>query len=255
MKRIILSSNSIPFGPECPFKRESNTSYCDNFLNSKDLAYMEKAKNRTGSIVMMSPDEYYNECATSVFNTTPESLKDQRRADGLVEQYIQDMRNGDKFPLPHINYPDHGQEGLHRMMAAGDIYGWDTKFPVLVITEVDPHIEELNSIWRYWCDAVYKAKQFKYSADSWKHDIVEEIQYKLDEYTDNQYKVIAVSESDDNVEVIIKQFADIMSPTTIFEPEFRDDSDEFDIDSLNLDDLDWDGADIDDLLDKLNRRN
>jgi len=42
-----------------------------------------------------------------------------------------------KMFMPYINYAKRGQEGLHRMMVAGDLFGWDEKFPVLVITTYD----------------------------------------------------------------------------------------------------------------------
>ena len=39
--------------------------------------YMKNVKNRVGKIVQMSPNEYYSLCAR-MFNTTVESLKEQR---------------------------------------------------------------------------------------------------------------------------------------------------------------------------------
>lgn len=123
-----------------PFKPDTTTSYYNDFLNSKDLEYMQAEKNRTGEIVMMTPDEYIQECADKVFNgrVDAEGLKYQRSLSrtesggSLLEKYADDMKSGDKFPLCYINYADHNQEGLHRMMAAGEAFGWDKKYPVLV---------------------------------------------------------------------------------------------------------------------------
>ena len=242
MKRIILQSTSIPFGSRCPFKEKTGISYYDEFLTDEGLKYMQSHKNRTGEIVMMSPNEYYKECADNLFTgSSVQSLKEQRRATpGTVDTYVQDMKSGDKFPLPYINYADSGQEGLHRMMAAGDAFGWDTKFPVLVVTAIDDHLEELKKIRRYWNDAVYEAKQFRYHEKSWKHDIVEEIQYELDAEDVGDYHVVISDEDESYISVVLKEFEDIMNPMIIYEPEFLDESDidESDIDEAiyNLDD-------------------
>lgn len=129
MKRIILSNTSILFGPKCPFKESTGVSYYDNFLNFSDLHYMETHKNRTGKIVMMTPEEYYQECATKVFTTSSDKLKVQRCTNDLVDKYAQDMKSGDKFPLLYINYSDHDQEGLHRIMASvGNCYDTNTTY-------------------------------------------------------------------------------------------------------------------------------
>lgn len=131
-----------------PFKCDADTSYYNNFLNAKDLEYMQNHKNRTGEVVMLSPNEYFSECANKVFsNSSVEDLKRQRSYDkDLNAQYAEDMKSGDKFPLCYINYADHNQEGLHRMMVAGDLYGWDTKFPVLVVNVYDEHIEHIREL-------------------------------------------------------------------------------------------------------------
>ena len=137
-----------------PFKPDTTTSYYNDFLNTKDLKYMQTEKNRNGEIVMMSPNEYIQECATAIFNgrVTPDGLKSQRYAshdengEHLITKYASDMKSGDKFPLCYINYANGQQEGLHRMMAAGEAYGWNTKFPVLAVTVYDDQIEHENIV-------------------------------------------------------------------------------------------------------------
>lgn len=123
------------------FEMSTHTSYYDNFLNEKDLAYMRKAKNLDGKIVMMTPDEYYEE-ASKIFkrgsnrNTDVASLVLQR-SNKYTDKYVEDMKNGDVFPLCYLNYADNGQEGLHRMLAAKRAFGADVKYPVLVVTPYD----------------------------------------------------------------------------------------------------------------------
>lgn len=130
------------------FKMTTDTSYYDNFLNEKDLEYMRKAKNRDGEIVMMTPDEYF-EGASEIFNHrhSASELEDQR-SDKYTDQYVEDMKNGDKFPLPYLNFADSGQEGLHRMLAAKRAFGPDVKYPVLVVTVYNQSIEDEKLMWR-----------------------------------------------------------------------------------------------------------
>lgn len=262
MKRVILASRSISFGSDCPFQRSTDTSYYDNFLNERDSEYMRKSKNRKGELVMMSPNEYYRECAESVFkNSSVASLKAQRNADsGLIRHYQEDMKNGDKFPLCYINYADSGQEGLHRMMAAGNVYGWDTKFPVLLVDVVDKRSEELNSIWRYWNDAVYEAEDYTYSSDNWEHEFVEEVEYQMEHKLEKHYDVIIVhkrteQESEEYggyaIDIALKDFKDMMRPITVFTPKLKDPSNEDD--DFEIDDEDLLDGDIEAWLSELER--
>lgn len=129
-----------------PFIPKTGMSYYDNFLNQEDLAYMRKAKNRNGKIVMMSPKEYFEQCSKYVFhhdtNSSVEDLKRQRRRDTETIEWMEDqLLKGKKFNLCFINYADAGQEGLHRMLTLGELYGWDKKYPVLVITVDDEEWE------------------------------------------------------------------------------------------------------------------
>lgn len=146
MKRYILCSED-PASSQ-PFDlHKTGMSYYDNFLNEKDLKYMQDAKNLTGEIVYMTPSTYYSECAKNIFKgrVSSDDLIEQRMAsrgqDGyegrLVDQYAEEMRKGDIFPICVLNYADDGQEGLHRMLAAGKAFGKDTKFPVLVVKPYD----------------------------------------------------------------------------------------------------------------------
>ena len=106
-----------------PFKCDTGTSYGNNFLDKKDLKYYQEVKNRTGEIVMMSPDLYFWECGMHGFPhyVSEERLKRERRSDStLIDEYKQMMQDGVKFDVCYINKADRSQEGLHRMMAAGD---------------------------------------------------------------------------------------------------------------------------------------
>lgn len=135
MKRYIRCSTSS--NPDI-FELDTHVSYYNNFLNEKDLAYMQKAKNRTGEIEYMTPTQYYEECADKIFEVSVSRLKKQRSANAnLISEYKKNMLAGDKFPLCYLNYADQTQEGLHRMMAAGEAFGWDVKVPVLCVNVFD----------------------------------------------------------------------------------------------------------------------
>lgn len=129
-----------------PITPHTGMSYYDEFLNKEELDYKQKAKNRTGEIVMMTPDMYFWECSHSGFNhyVSESELKRQRRVDAKRLEELRDMlESGKKFWLPVLNYADHSQEGLHRMMVLGDLYGWTKKeYPVLVVTAYDQEKED-----------------------------------------------------------------------------------------------------------------
>lgn len=249
MRRYLLGT-LVTTSPQV-FKLDTDTSYYNNFLNEEDLAYMQKSKNRTGEVVHMSPSQYYEECATKIFrDTSVENLKKQRGANAhYISQYKEDMLAGDKFPLCYLDYAKHSQEGLHRMMAAGEAFGWNTKFPVLVVDVVDQHVEDLHDIWRDWVNAVGDAEEYQYDKETWEQEFVEEVEYNLEHRTGQHYDVVIVDRRskeecekynmDYAIEIALAEFQDIMPPTTVFEPTFRDaqsynteleelDNDEFD---------------------------
>lgn len=110
--------------------------------------YMKVKHNRIGKIVQMSPNEYYSLCV-KMFGRTVENLKRQRMLDeDEDESYIDSLKDvilKDKkqFPMTFISLPDKQQEGLHRMFVAGELFGWDEKFPVLLIDKYDILKEQL----------------------------------------------------------------------------------------------------------------
>lgn len=141
-----------------PFTYEKASGY-EDYLNPDTAEYYSKHKNREGKIVMMTPTEYVNECV-KIFNnrTTFDSLIDQR-TDEYLPQYEEAMRKGDKFPLCYIDYYTHGQEGLHRMIAAGNVFGWNTKFPVLVVSVKNQEQFDLDNAF-YECNRFLKYGDF-----------------------------------------------------------------------------------------------
>ena len=168
----------------------------DIFLTQRGSSEMEKKKNRKGEIVMMSPDEYYSECANYAWvnsHNTPESLKRSRRVDSETIEKLKTVltKFKRKFPIPYIDYASPGQEGLHRMMAIGDLYGWDFKVPVLTIKVADEQEERNRELReRQWQikmtldDACTRAFSYTYRNIE---EFEEQLQWELDrkfEYND-----------------------------------------------------------------------
>ena len=100
-------------------------------------------------LVNMSPNDYFKLVA-SQSGTTPEKLMNHRQTipnELSIDDIRKKMREGVRFDTPWIRLMDSGekgtvrpywQEGLHRMLAAGQEYGMDTKFPVYLAYENDP---------------------------------------------------------------------------------------------------------------------
>lgn len=115
-------------------------------LNGED-DFCREELNIKGKIVQMSPNEYFEECrkyfaTTKGSSSSLEKLKDIKKID-MGKDYIDKLKKiiiekKEKFPIPvlDISYKP-GQEGLHRMMVAGELFGWDTKFPVLFVETYD----------------------------------------------------------------------------------------------------------------------
>ena len=119
-------------------------SYYDDFLtgSAETKEYLKKEKNLVGKVIMMSPDEYFKSCSDYGFpNSHPsvENLKDSRRKDTQTLNHLENVLTKYKrrFPMPVLNKADAGQEGLHRMLVIGDLFGWDHKVPVLVVDWAD----------------------------------------------------------------------------------------------------------------------
>lgn len=147
MKRYIKAAFVPDIDIDChifdgtPFKCDTDMDWYNRFLKKDALVYQQNHKHLTGEVVMMSPMEYFVECANRIFHGRY-SVDDLRRSRsdeyGPYAEYMEAMKNGAKFPMPVLDYSDDGQEGLHRMQVAGDLYGWDTQFPVLVVMQYNP---------------------------------------------------------------------------------------------------------------------
>ena len=162
-------------------------SYYDDYLNEKEAEYLLKKTGTVGKIVMMSPQKYYEECATKIFNTSVAKLKQSRYAEEETLNHLKSVLTdyGKKFPLPFLNYADHQQEGLHRMAVIGDIFGWDHEVPVLVVDYKDEserqRIEKKNhddEVSKEIRNVVNRALEYRYDN---MYEIEDELEYRFED--------------------------------------------------------------------------
>ena len=121
-------------------------SYYNHCLPSdEDHQYMADYKDAYGMIVSMSPEKYYKECA-KIFRTSVDDLKQQRSEDTETISKLKEIIKHNQFPICIIDYSENSQEGLHRMMAIGEVYGWSREVPVLIVVNSDK-VELYKSIY------------------------------------------------------------------------------------------------------------
>lgn len=106
--------------------------------------YFKYEKNTIIKIVHMSPDNYFKECAKARNGTYHNEMR-MVDFDGAFN-YSRYMLDGDKFPVPYIDYKNGDQEGRHRAYAVQMLINEDlikpTKIPVVVIKKANTTKEQ-----------------------------------------------------------------------------------------------------------------
>ena len=121
----------------------SESSYGQSFLDNLGKT---DSKGRVGKIVEMSPTEYFKACAKG-FGSSYDAQINQIKADKGTYQLLSDVidKYNRQFPITYLDYSNgFAQEGRHRMYVAGERFGWNTKFPVLVIEAAESPLFELK---------------------------------------------------------------------------------------------------------------
>jgi len=113
------------------FSNKTDMSYYDGILQYPE--YHKGYKGVCGKIVLMSPDDYFEECATARSDLTSycdefDSVDMER-----VNKYYERVLKGEKMPIPVIDKKMHSQEGRHRAMVARKLEL--KKMPVLLVSE------------------------------------------------------------------------------------------------------------------------
>lgn len=233
-------------------------SFYDQFIqnNKDDLDYLRNNKNLKGDVVMMSPEEYFQACSDYGFpNSHPsvDKLKYDRSLDKNTLQHLKDVLTvyKKKFPMPMLNKADNGQEGLHRMMVIGDMFGWDHKVPVLVVDWADKQRayeeqkqQRINKIKENIRTAVKKALYYKFGNID---ELKEQLQWELDKQFEFSSDIETPVEFELTSDEQTKSFIVTVGPASydfdyedvqFVEPEEDTvvDDDDFDVDDLDLED-------------------
>ena len=223
---------------------KTGMSYYDQLIpGHPENNYMKKAKNLKGEIIYLTPLEYYQECAKNIFNTSVESLKKQR---SYSQEHIEKLKKiivekKKCFPLTFLNYADKSQEGLHRMMVAGELFGWnEVKFPVLAINFDDIERNNREEKTKRIGEIKYAIKEvFKEVTRGWTYESLEDFKdafkltWKLDYYY-LSFSPIIFEETDNNEVIItIEEASEIFDKSKIeIGEELEDDFDDLLIDYL-----------------------
>lgn len=117
-------------------KTKTGFSFYNNLID--DPEYMKKSKGLVGSIVMMTPNKYFEHCG-EIFHTSKQTQIDHTLADKNNIEYLKQviLKYNRKFPIGYLNVRDKQQEGRHRMAVAGELCGYDTPQPVLIAQDID----------------------------------------------------------------------------------------------------------------------
>ena len=238
---IVTSDNIFDDRCHVPF-------YDQLFTNPE---YMAKEENLKGSVVMLSPKEYYQACANKIFNTSVESLKRSRELDSRVNNQIKEIITKYKRQvfMPYLNYAEKTQEGLHRMLVAAELFGWDHKFPVLVIEWADEERAQQRAkqkqeeeTRKYIRRAVDKALKYTYTDLS---DFEKELKYWLKnefEYSDEFIDVWKVEHNNGTTYVTVNEVSYSFATRVI---ELKVDSDNFDTE--DIEDFEFSDEELDDI--------
>ena len=92
------------------------------------------------TIIDLTPTQYFELCG-KVQEMSPEEIIRFIGMDKRQIAHIKDviLKFNKRLPLPYVSFSSaeevSGQEGRHRMYALGEMFGWDTEFPVMVIQD------------------------------------------------------------------------------------------------------------------------
>ena len=117
--------------------------YDDLIPGDPENEYMEKEKNLKGAFEQMTPLEYFYACA-QIFNSDVDRQIAQTEYDKETIEHLISVIKEHKvcFPVTFLNFAEKTQEGRHRMYVAAQLFGWNKKFPVLIINWADPEREK-----------------------------------------------------------------------------------------------------------------
>lgn len=188
-------------------------------------------------IVQMSPREYFEACAKG-FGSTFSKQVTSVKSDVNILQHLTDVIQKYKvrFPITYLDYSYNrfSQEGRHRMYVAGELFGWDTKHPVMIIRTTDEATKARKEeiVTRYIDKALCRTKQYEFvDLDDIKQQFEYDINYVMDD------PKFDVKEDGDNYIFTVNgvSYPEPKSEFTMLEKP-RDDEEFYDdIDGIDLD--------------------
>lgn len=233
------------------FDDKTHISFYDQLLTNPD--YMEKEENLKGHIKMMSPREYYEECATKIFNTSVNGLLKGRQRDIESNEEIKEIivKYKRQVFLPVINYAQKEQEGLHRMLVAAELFSWDDKFPVLVVEWADEEEaqriarqREEKRIRKHIRDVILDTIAYTFNdIDEFEEQLRDSMEIEFEEYLDMTINSFKVVQRDDITIVYVNGVQDDIETDRIHINPREEDTielDDMDLDDIGMYDLDWD---------------
>ena len=237
------------------FDDRTHVPFYDQLFTKPD--YMAKEYNLKGHIEMMSPKEYYEECANKIFNSSFDSLVKGRKNDTVVNDEIKEIivKYKRQVFLPYLNYAEQNQEGLHRMLVAAEIFGWDHKFPVLIIEWVDEELaiqrkkaKEEDRVRRYIKQAVEDTLHYTFDKiEEFTDECKSQVEYKFD-FIEEPINSFSVRHNGEDTEVEVNNVVYTFD-TDLIKIVPREEDDIEDVNDIELDDLDLD-LDFDEFLKK-----
>lgn len=117
---------------------KTGTAYYDTFLSdNEERDELRQIKGIDGKIVEMTPNEYFEECG-KIFQTSTQEEIEYALSDKETIEHLEEVitKYNKRFPITMLNYASQTQEGRHRMAVAGELFGYDTKFPVLIVEKI-----------------------------------------------------------------------------------------------------------------------
>lgn len=153
----------------------------------RELEKTNKYYKTTSSIEYLSPREYFEACA-KIFDSTFEKQYRQikREKEDLDHLKAVILKQKKKFPITVLNFAENMQEGRHRMFTLGELFGWDKKYPVLVVRETKEGKEykKQQAIFKGLNRLTNRALEFTYDDYA---DAIEGIKYYLDKELKDYY--------------------------------------------------------------------
>ncbi len=107
----------------------------DQLLDPTKAEYFAKEKGEKGTIIWVTPDEALAKGAEIHGVSIEEELRIV--SEEAISKYTEMMKQGEKFPLPVLDYKRKDQEGRHRILAAKK--AGETRIPVLVVEVVEDY--------------------------------------------------------------------------------------------------------------------